>query len=73
MRIKIEREIKPFQVPNFVVIVTEPKPRQEGFHPENSIPLSDLDASTLWKLCDDFKDSVFRKAGKAQPPMKAPK
>ncbi len=31
-------------------------------------PLSDLDSLTLDKLCNDFRDEVFRKAGKEQPP-----
>jgi hypothetical protein len=31
-------------------------------------PLSDLDSMTLWRLCENFKNEVFHKAGKEQPP-----
>jgi len=67
MKVQLEIEIKPFTVPNFVVAVEEPKPRQEGFKSSEGIPLSALDSKTLDKLCEDFRDAVFQKAGKEQP------
>lgn len=41
--------------------------REDGFKEAPCYPLSDLDSFTLHKLCEDFRDEVFRKAGKEQP------
>lgn len=68
MKVQLEVKIKPFTVPNFVVIENEPSPRQEGFKPSDGVPLSALDSLTLDRLCTDFRNEVFRKAGKEQPP-----
>jgi hypothetical protein len=59
-----EFPITPFMVPNFVSIQMPPGLRQDGFKPNPSIPLSDLDMFTLGKLCDEFRAAVFAKAGK---------
>lgn len=63
MEIKLKVNIKPFSVPNYVVAEAEARPRQEGFSEMPSIHLSDLDADTVHKLCDDFTRAVFKKAG----------
>ena len=67
MKVSIEVKIKPFKVPSFVLTEQDAKPRQEGMQEAPKFSLSDLDATTLAKLCDDFTDSVFKKAGKQQP------
>lgn len=69
MRVQLDVEINPFSVPNFVTIVEKPKPRQDGFKPSEGIPLSELDEITLEKMCDEFRASVFKKAGKSRPPQ----
>ena len=41
----------------------------------NELPkyeLCELSAGTLDKLCDDFRDEIFKKAGKEQPPRNMP-
>ncbi len=68
MKIKYEIELKSFSVPNFVIPVAKPGQRQDGFHPREGIPLSEIDADVLWRLCREFTDAVFKKAGKHQPP-----
>jgi len=61
MKIKIEVAVEPFITPNYVQI----KNVCEG---NRSVALSELDSDTLDQLCDDFRDSVFKKANKNQPP-----
>ena len=61
---KHEIELKPFNVPNFVIPVQKPKPRQEGFTEAPSIPLSELSVETLEKMCAQFRIDVMTKAGK---------
>lgn len=68
MKATIEINLKPFNVPNYVIADSKPKPRDDGFEEEKKYHLSDLDSGTLLKLCNDFKDSVFKKAGKQHPP-----
>lgn len=66
MKAKIEVELRPWMTPNFACSVA----------PENtveaaSIPLKDLDAATLGRLCDEFRVDVFKKAGKPDPRLKS--
>lgn len=63
MKVTLEVEINSFTVPNFVTVA-----KKEGRAAEESIPLSALDSLTLDRLCSDFRNEVFRKAGKEQPP-----
>jgi hypothetical protein len=64
--VTINIKLKPFSTPNFVVLEMPTKPRQDGFSSDgSSIPISEVDATVLSALCDDFRAEVFRKAGKA--------
>lgn len=66
MKTKIELDLKPFTAPNFVLAVN-PDPVGQDF----SYPLSIIDAVTLERMCDDFRNSVFEKAKKSPPPRDA--
>ena len=68
MKATLQVELQPFQTPNFVRAVAKPGKREDGIQEAPSYPLSDLDPLTLDKLCNEFRDEVFRKAGKEQPP-----
>ena len=68
MKIKLEMEIKPFNVPNFVIPIKEGKSREDGFQEPVGIHLSELDSDTLEKMCEEFRKKVFNKAGKNLPP-----
>ncbi len=68
MKATLQIELQPFLVPNFVRAVGKPGKREDGLQEPHAYPLSDLDPSTLDRLCSDFRDEVFRKAGKSQPP-----
>ena len=68
MKAKLEVDLKPFTVPNFAIIEQPPKPRQEGLVENPGIPLREIDSFTLYKMCEEFKSSVFKKAGKEMPP-----
>lgn len=63
--------LRPFSVPNFVLVEAAPTSRSEGFCETPKFPLADLEAATLAELCDEFRAAVFAKAGKADP-RKAP-
>ena len=67
MKATIEVKLKPFPAPNFVITEAAAKPRQEGMQEAPKYALEELDAETLKKLCDEFTDAVFKKAGKSQP------
>jgi len=64
---KINIEIKPFIVPNFVVAKTKTRLQQEGFVSSPSWPLSEVDPEILDELCEQFRLDVFRKAGVQDP------
>lgn len=66
----LQVELQPFQTPNFVRVAGKPGLKQEGVQDMQGqcFPLSDLDPETLDRLCRDFRDEVFRKAGKERPP-----
>ncbi len=68
MKVNIEIELQPFTVPNYVLVVEKPSKREDGFKEGRKFHLSEIDAITLLKLCNDFRNEVFRKAGKDQPP-----
>lgn len=61
---KLEIELLPFTVPNFVQAKGKPGQRQDGFHPSPSYPLADLSDETLAEMCETFRREVFRKAGR---------
>jgi len=60
---QINMEIEPFPVPDKVYLVGKPGLRQDGPLNKREIPLSDLDRTILNELVDEFRSTVFRKAG----------
>ena len=68
MEVNVKIKIKPFRVPNNVIIEGPPVAKEDGFKPAESMPLSALDASTLGEMCEAFTRGVFERAGKQRPP-----
>ena len=64
MKVRVELDVNPFPVPESVKVN---RPWDSG----DSIPLSDIDEWTLMKMCDEFRNEVFKKARKSQPPAPA--
>lgn len=60
-------KLRPFTVPNFVIVEVPPRLRQEGFREAPTLALAELDAGTLSGLCDQFRAAVFKKADKIDP------
>ena len=60
----IKVEIQPFEVPDRLYEKGVVRPRQAGFFPVESHPLSWATVETLSTLCDEFRAEVFKKAGK---------
>ncbi len=67
MKASIEIDLQPFSIPNFV----RPTENPDVTRDQLAIPLSSLDSMTLSRLCDEFRNAVFEKAGKQQPPTQA--
>lgn len=67
MKINLQFEIKPFTTPNYVRRLRNGSPGTLPTEDADGIPLSELDAQTLDRLCNQFRDDVFRKAGKTRP------
>ena len=62
MRMKIEVEIKPFIVPNFIR-VNDGNSEGDG----RAIAIKDADPDVLSMLCDTFREEIFAKSGKKDP------
>ena len=65
MKVKVEIDLKPFSLPNYVVAV------DDGDGKDRSFPISVLDSATLDGMCEDFRVAMFKKAGKQLPPIEA--
>ena len=65
MKSNIEFKLKPFSVPNYVITERDPTIDLD----ETPIPLQALSSEVLDRLCNDFRDAVFKKARKPQPPI----
>ena len=63
MDVNIKIKVKPFAVPNFVLV------ESDGPEPPQTFALSQMSANALEKLCDQFKCEVFKKAKKSPPPI----
>ena len=68
MKATLQVDLQPFQTPDFVRAVGKPELKQDGMQELPCYPLSDLDPLTLDQLCRQFRNEVFLKAGKVQPP-----
>jgi hypothetical protein len=69
MKTNIELDVKLWRPPNFAIIKSpDPEAAQDI-----SLPLSALDPLTLDRLCREYRDEVFKKAGKSPPPEEAPR
>ena len=66
-KITLEVELKPFTVPNYVLVVSKPGLRQDGMTDTPKYLLSDIDSATLDKMCSQFRHDVFAKAGRYPP------
>ena len=60
-------EFIPWTLPQFCSQKMPPKPRENGFLECPKWSLKDIDEETLSDMCDDFRSSVFEKAGKKDP------
>ena len=58
MKVTIEVELQPFKTPNFVLAKAKPGRREDGLQEPPKYALSDLDAMTLWCMCEQFKQNV---------------
>ena len=64
---EIRIKLKSFSVPDFVITVGVPRERQKGWKEGPTFPMSELEPEVLAEMCDDFRKTVFKKAGKADP------
>jgi hypothetical protein len=66
MKATIEVELQPFTVPDHVLAVAKEGLKQDGMKATPKYILSDLSSETLDQMCKDFRNEIFRKAGKDQ-------
>jgi len=59
--------LRGFSTPDCAIPESRPGVRQNGIVPIGSISLSDIEASVLSDLCDQYRAEVFKKAGKPDP------
>ena len=64
---KVEVELEPMCVPNFVIQKTPAGKRQDGFKESPKHALADIGEDALSMLCDEFRSNVFKKAEKRDP------
>lgn len=64
---EIKVRLLPIRVPNYIIHEAQPRPQGEGFKENDKSKLEDLNPDTLAELCDDFRKSIFEKAGKTDP------
>lgn len=57
--------LKPFPIPDKVVIEMPVGRKQDGIQPLPTIALTDLDEATLQVLIEEFAENVMKAAGKA--------
>lgn len=67
MAIETQIKLQHFRVPNFVLTEPNVGRREDGFSEAPKYALNELDAATLDLLCDQFREDVFKKAGKQDP------
>jgi hypothetical protein len=59
--------LKPFSTPNYVILEMPPQKREEGSIESPTFSLDQIEAEILSLLCDDFREEIFKKAGKVDP------
>ena len=70
MKIKIEVDLKPFSVPNFILSEGHTVKTTDGeFIEKPKYRLKDLSSDTLITLCNKFVEDVFKKAGRTAPQL----
>jgi len=63
--IKVNIELEPFRVPNYVLVKQKAGLRQDGFQVDTpKYHVRDLDVETLERLCNEFRQAIFEKAKK---------
>lgn len=67
MEVTIKIKLKPFTVPNYVLVDLPPGKREDGLQEPPKYRLEDLDPATLGAMCDEFREAVFTKAGIPRP------
>lgn len=60
---KHEIELQPFRTPNFVLQVSPPGKREDGYKETPKYELAELSRETLEEMCAAFRAEVLTKAG----------
>lgn len=64
MKVKLNLDVQPFTTPNFVRLAVDSGDATKEGYP---VSIKELDAETLERLCEQFREDVFTKAGKRDP------
>ena len=69
MKTQIDVYPQPFEVPQALIVSVNGKALEPPMLV--NLPLNTFSPVALDQLCQDFRDGVFKRAGKAPPPEKA--
>ena len=58
----IETKLRPWQTPSFATVDRGPGNRGEGLKQAETIPISELPASTVREMAQEWLEEVYRKA-----------
>ena len=79
MKANIKVNLKPFTVPNYVLsevvnentLADDLRKLQGSSDNGRKFHVSEIDAVTLERLCENFTNEIFKKAGKSRPDREA--
>ena len=64
MKTTVQLEIASFKVPDRIAVKGSIGMKNEGYTDQRTLHLSEVDPETLAKLCDEFRENVFKVAAK---------
>ena len=63
----MEMNLQPIPVPDFIYVTMPPRTRQEGIIEAPKFALREIEPKVLSALCDEFRRTLFEKAGQEDP------
>lgn len=64
---EVKMKAQPWPTPNYVSLVQPVAARQDGWKDNPKLHVKDVDAEVLSQMCDEFRATVFKDAGKEDP------
>lgn len=65
--VTVTMRLKRWMAPNYAIIETSPRPKQEGIQPLPTVPVTELGQAALDELAGAWLTDLYTKAGKQSP------